>query len=337
MDQKLIVTKFKEKIEDVNNSKRLVEIRNEYFSKKGMISQLMQDIKNIENNQKMEYGQKVNELKNNLQEIYNAKEKEIKIFEYEQLLQSEKIDLTIPGTIEKIGSQHPLKSTLRIAEDIFTALGFYITSGREVETEMYNFEYLNMPKDHPARDMQDTFYVNNDYLLRTHTSGMQIREMIKNQKSIKLISHGKVYRRDEDDATHSHQFMQIEGLWIGEKVSLADLKTTLQVFLTKFFKKDIKLKLRPSYFPFTEPSIEVDVTCVNCNGKGCNICKNTGLIEILGAGMVNKKLFEYCGLDPDRYQGFAFGIGVERITMIKHKIKDIRDFYTNDIKFLNQF
>jgi phenylalanyl-tRNA synthetase alpha chain len=325
------------KIEQTENIQQLADFKNEYLGKKGLIAMLMQEMRNIPNDQKKEYGQKVNELKEEILEAYSIRENTIKEKILMEKLENEKIDLTIPYVKNRQGSAHPLKNTLRQAEDIFTSLGYYIANGQEVEEDKYNFEYLNIPQDHPARDMQDTFYVNNNLLLRTHTSGMQIREMIRNQKPIKLISHGKVYRRDEDDATHSHQFSQIEGLWIGKNVTLADLKTHLQVFLEKFFEKEVEIYLRPSYFPFTEPSIEVDVTCVNCDGKGCSICKHTGLIEILGAGMVNNKLFENCGLDPKEYQGFAFGIGVERITMIKHKISDIRDFYNNDLKLIKQF
>lgn len=337
MDKNTIIKQFESSLNNITNSDQLTALKNEYFSKKGIISQLMQNIRNVPNEEKKNYGAMVNELKNVLEEKYNNALEKITTIELKQKLATEKIDLTISATATSIGGLHPLKQTLRQAEDIFTSLGYYIANGREIEEDKYNFEYLNIPKDHPARDMQDTFYIDQTYLLRTHTSGMQIREMIRQNKEVKLISHGKVYRRDEDDATHSHQFMQIEGLWIGEKVSLADLKTTLQIFLEKYFGKKVEIFLRPSYFPFTEPSIEVDVSCVNCGGKGCNICKQTGLIEILGAGMVNKQLFVNCGLDPEKYQGFAFGIGVERITMIKHKISDIRDFYNNDIKFLKQF
>jgi phenylalanyl-tRNA synthetase alpha chain len=317
--------------------KQLDEFKNEFIGKDGVITKLMKEMRLVPNEEKKNYGKEVNELKSEFLDIYSEKEKEISKLYLEKQLQKEKIDLTIPYIKSQSGSSHPIKNTVRVAEDIFTSLGYYIANGQEIEEDRFNFEYLNIPKDHPARDMQDTFYVNNNLLLRTHTSGMQIREMMKNQKPIKLISHGKVYRRDEDDATHSHQFSQIEGLWIGKNVTLSDLKTHLKIFLGKYFEKEVEIFLRPSYFPFTEPSIEVDVTCVNCDGVGCSICKQTGLIEILGAGMVNSKLFENCGLDPKEYQGFAFGIGVERITMIKHKISDIRDFYNNDLKLIKQF
>ena len=256
----------------------------------------------------------------------------------EKKLKAEAIDVTLPGVQLPIGGIHPLNQTIMDLEDLYIAMGYTIAEGPEIETDEFCFEKLNLPKGHPARDMQDTFYINPELLLRSQTSPVQVRTMLeKKGEPIKIVCPGKVYRRDADDATHSHQFMQFEGLVLGADITLADLKGALLEMAKKMFGEDRQIRLRPSFFPFTEPSVEVDVSCGLCGGKGCSVCKNTGWIEILGAGMVNDNVLRMCGYDPEKIQGFAFGIGIERITMLKYRIDDIRNFYINDVRFLNQF
>ena len=257
----------------------------------------------------------------------------------QQPLANETSDVTLPGRTNYIGVVHPLQAVTNELEALFISMGYTVEEGPEVEWDHYNFELLNLPKGHPARDMQDSFYITEESLLRTHTSPVQARvlEAAKGKGPIKIICPGKVYRRDDDDATHSHQFTQIEGLVIDTDITMADLKGTLLELARKMFGEDREIRLRPSFFPFTEPSVEVDVTCSKCSGCGCNICKGTGWIEILGAGMVHPNVLEMSGFDSKTYQGFAFGIGAERIAMLKYGIEDIRNFYTNDLRFINQF
>ena len=245
----------------------------------------------------------------------------------------------MPAAKIKVGCVHPITRIINEVEDLFISMGYDVLEGPEVESDLYNFEMLNLPKGHPARDTQDSFYITDDTLLRTQTSPVQVRTMLANTEKtpIRIICPGKTYRKDNDDATHSHQFTQIEGLVVDENISMTDLKGTLEIFAKKMFGEKREIRFRPSYFPFTEPSIEVDVTCFNCKGKGCNICKNTGWIEILGAGMVHPNVLNMCGYDSNKYTGFAFGIGPERIAMLKYGISDIRNFYTNDIRFLHEF
>ena len=254
-------------------------------------------------------------------------------------LEQEKIDITLDGYQPKVATMHPLNLVQQEIEDLFIGLGYTVAEGPEVELDFYNFERANIPKDHPARDMQDTFYIDPNTLLRTHTTAMQMRELekAKGQVPIKLICPGKVYRRDDDDATHSHQFMQCEGLVVGENITLADLKGTLEYMASTMFGQGRTVRFRPSYFPFTEPSVEVDVSCPFCDGKGCNVCKGSGWIEILGAGMVHPNVLRMNGFDPEKYSGFAFGVGLERVAMLKYGIDDIRNFYTNDVRFLKTF
>jgi phenylalanyl-tRNA synthetase alpha chain len=255
-------------------------------------------------------------------------------------LASEAIDVTLPGSQVAVGQSHVLTQIMEEIEDLFIGMGYQIIEGPEVEEDSYNFERMNLPKDHPARDMQDTFYITNEILLRTHTSPVQARTMDKHDFSkgpLKMISPGKVYRRDSDDATHSHQFHQMEGLVVAKDITMGDLKGTLEVFAKKLFGSEREIRLRPSYFPFTEPSVEVDVSCFKCNGKGCNVCKQTGWIEILGAGMVHPNVLEMSGIDATVYSGYAFGLGPDRVAMLKYGIDDIRHFYQNDVRFLNQF
>ena len=254
-------------------------------------------------------------------------------------INEERIDITLPSYKLDQGTLHPLSTIVAEIEELFLGMGYQIAEGPEVETDYFNFELMNLPKGHPARDMQDTFYIDENTLMRTHTSPVQAHAMLEAQGKgpIKVICPGKTYRRDDDDATHSHQFMQCEGLVVDKNITMADLKGTLEVFARKFFGEKREVRLRPSYFPFTEPSVEVDISCHNCGGKGCSMCKHTGWIEILGAGMVNPRVLEMCGFDSEVYQGFAFGIGMERVAMLKYGIDNIRDFYNDDIRFLNQF
>jgi phenylalanyl-tRNA synthetase alpha chain len=284
-------------------------------------------------------GALANEVREAIASKIEEKQTALEAAEVERKLASETIDVTLPGRPVKAGTHHPLTSVVEEVEDLFLGMGYEVAEGPEVEQDYYNFEALNLPKGHPARDMQDTFYITEETLLRTHTSTVQARVMNKNEGKgpVKIICPGKVYRRDDDDATHSHQFMQIEGLVVDENIRMSDLKGTLEVFVKKMFGADREIRLRPSFFPFTEPSVEVDVSCAKCGGKGCNVCKQTGWIEILGAGMVHPNVLEMAGYDSTKYRGFAFGIGVERIAMLKHGVDDIRHFYTNDVRFLDQF
>ena len=299
--------------------KTLNDVRVEYLGKQGKITELSKMMKDVPNDQKKEFGMLVNEVRSfvteSLDEIKEKLEKEA----LNKKLESEKIDITLPGTKVPSGSANILERIIEEVEDLLMSMGYDVVDGPEIEEDHYNFELLNIPKNHPARDAQDTFYVEDDkLLLRSQTSPVQARVMLANkgEKPIRMICPGKTYRRDDDDATHSHQFMQIEGLLIDEKVSLSDLKGTFDVIAKKLFGEDCKTRFRPSYYPFTEPSVETDISCFNCHGKGCSICKNTGWITVAGAGMVNPKVLEDCGYDPKKWQGFAFGFGAERLAMI---------------------
>ena len=329
-------------LEAINNASdlnALQEVRNTYLSKKGLIPALMKEMKDLPKEEKPAFGQKVNVCKQEVSEALDKKQQELEVAATALKLEKEKIDITLPGDSIRIGISHPLMLIQKEVEDLFLGMGYKIAEGPEVEQDYYNFELANIPQDHPARDMQDTFYIDPNTLLRTHTTAMQMRELEKahGQTPIKLICPGKVYRRDDDDATHSHQFMQCEGLVVGEHVTLADLKGTLEFLANKMFGEGRQIRFRPSYFPFTEPSVEVDVSCPFCNGKGCNVCKGSGWIEILGAGMVHPHVLEMNGFDPDKCSGFAFGVGLERVAMLKYGINDIRNFYINDARFLKMF
>ena len=338
MELENIVEVADKEIESCDNLEALNETRVKYLGKKGLIQGFMSKMRDLSNEERPKFGALVNKIKATIEEkIKNAQEK-LEQLKINKKLESEAIDVTLPGYKFNTGVIHPLMQTIEEIEDLFIGMGYEIAEGPEVEEDLYNFELLNLPKDHPARDMQDTFYINPNILLRTHTSPVQARTMLaKKGKPIKVICPGKVYRRDDDDATHSHQFMQVEGLVLGKDISLSDLKGTLLEVAKKVFGNEREIRLRPSFFPFTEPSVEVDVSCFKCNGKGCPICKNSGWIEVLGAGMVNNNVLKMNGYNPDEIQGFAFGIGVERFTMLKYGIEDIRNFYMNDTKFLNQF
>ena len=327
--------------DNVDNIKKLNELKVEYLGKKGKITELNSVIKTLPNDEKKFFGMKVNEVK----VLFNSKyEEKRNIFEEEEVnkrLESEKIDVTLPSTKIRRGSKHPMSLTIERIEDLFVSMGYDVVSGPELESDEYCFERLNLPKGHPARDMQDSFYITNDYLLRTQTSSMQARYMVESggNKPIRIIVPGKTYRR-EDDATHAPQFSQIEGLVIDKKennISLADLKGTLEIFVKEMLGDNLKLRFRPSYFPFTEPSYEVDVTCFKCHGKGCNLCSQTGWIEVFAAGMVHPNVLRMNGYDPDVWGGFAFGPGWDRITMFRYGIPDIRLMYQNDVRFLEQF
>lgn len=317
----------------------LQQVRIAYLGKKGSIQALMSFMKTLSKEEKPAFGQQVNACKVAVTEAIDARQAELQKGAVSGKLQSEKIDITLPGDHIELGTTHPLIMIQQELEDLFLGMGYKIAEGPEVESDYYNFELANLPKDHPARDMQDSFYIDPNTLLRTHTTAMQMRELEKaeGQLPIKLICPGKVYRRDDDDATHSHQFMQCEGLVVGEHVTLADLKGTLEFMANRMFGEGRKVRFRPSYFPFTEPSVEVDVSCPFCNGKGCSICKGSGWIEILGAGMVHPHVLEMNGFDSTKCSGFAFGVGLERVAMLKYGITDIRNFYTSDLRFLKTF
>ncbi len=315
----------------------LEDFYNEYLAKKGEIPGLMTHMKEAED--KASFGQTVNATRAEVTAAYEKKKAEIEKAKLEAKLESERIDITLPGATLERGYVNPFFHIINEIEDIFLDMGYEVVEGRDVEEDRYNFELLNVPKDHPSRDMQDTFYFSGDLLLRTQTSASQAHKMeeMDPKRPIRMISPGKVYRRDDDDMTHSHQFGQIEGLVVDRNISIANLKGTLELFAKKMFGQKREIRLRSSYFPFTEPSVEVDVSCFNCGGKGCPMCKGTGYIEILGAGMVNPKVLEMCGYDPKEWSGFAFGIGIERVAMLRYGIDDIRRFYQNDLRFLKVF
>ena len=325
-------------IANAEDAKQLDEAKVKYLGKKGELTAVLRGMGALSAEERPVIGGFVNVVKTELEEQIKQKEEMYEKAELNRKLQEETIDITLPSSKIKTGSKHPLNRIIEEVEDLFVSMGYDVVTGPELETDEYCFERLNLPKGHPARDMQDTFYITPEYLLRTQTSAVQARTMMANEEKapIRVICPGKTYRRD-DDATHSHQFSQVEGLVIDKDISLADLKGTLEVFVKKMLGENLELRFRPSYFPFTEPSIEVDVSCFNCGGKGCNICKNTGWIEILGAGMVHPNVLNMCGYDSDKFTGFAFGIGPERIAMLKYGITDIRNFYTNDMRFLKEF
>lgn len=328
----------KKEFDEAESLEKLNELRIYYLSKKGVVSEAMKEMRNVDAADRPKLGAIANSVKDEIENLYNVNKERLEEALLNEKLANEAIDVTLPGYKFKQGSKHPLIMTVNEIEDLFLGMGYEIVEGPEIEEDKYNFELLNLPKGHPARDMQDTFYINPTTLLRTHTSPVQARTMLeRNGKPIKVICPGKVYRRDDDDATHSHQFMQVEGLVLGENITLSDLKGTLLEIARHMFGSERTIRLRPSYFPFTEPSVEVDVSCHKCGGKGCSICKQTGWIEVLGAGMVNRNVLKMCGYDDERIQGFAFGVGVERFSMLKYGNDDIRNFYINDLRFLNQF
>lgn len=328
-----------EEIKHADNTKTLQEIKVSFLGKKGSIKAVMRGMGNLSKEERPLIGQVANEVSQAITNAIEEKHTTLEAREMEEKLQREAIDVTLPGRPPQMGGSHLLTSIIEEIEDFFIGMGFEVREGPEVETDYYNFEALNLPADHPARDMQDTFYITNELLLRTHTSPVQARTMLAygGDKPLKMICPGMVYRRDNDDATHSHQFTQIEGLLVDKNVRMSDLKGTLKAFSQKMFGEDREIRLRPSFFPFTEPSAEMDISCKVCGGEGCRVCKGTGWIEILGSGMVHPNVLEMAGYDPDVYTGFAFGMGPDRIAMLKYGIDDIRQFYTNDKRFLQQY
>ena len=331
-------TKALDAIAKAENEKQLEEVRVTYLGKKGELTAILRGMGALSPEERPVVGSQVNVVRDTLESKIKEKEEQFKQEELNRKLKEETIDITLPATKVKRGSKHPMNRIIEEVEDLFVSMGYDVVDGPELETDEYCFERLNLPKGHPARDMQDSFYVTTEYLLRTQTSAVQARVMMKNEEKtpIRVICPGKVYRRD-DDATHSHQFGQVEGLVIDKDISLADLKGTLEVFVKKMLGENSVLRFRPSYFPFTEPSYEVDVSCFKCGGKGCNLCKQTGWIEILGSGMVHPNVLKMNGYDPEKYTGFAFGTGLDRLAMFKYGITDIRLLYQNDIRFLKQF
>lgn len=317
----------------------LQQLRVLYLGKKGPIQEVMGMMKELPKEERPAFGQQVNELKSLLSKAIDDRRAVLEISEMNEKLEQDKIDITLDGYQPKVATMHPLHVVQQEIEDLFIGLGYTVAEGPEVELDFYNFERANIPKDHPARDMQDTFYINAEELLRTHSTAIQMRQLEKfsPQLPIKVICPGKVYRRDDDDATHSHQFTQVEGLVVAENITMSDLKGTLEFMARKMFGEKRVIRFRPSYFQFTEPSVEVDVSCHICGGKGCSVCKGTGWIEILGAGMVHPNVLKMAGYDADKCSGFAFGAGIERIAMLKYGIDDIRHFYTNDQRFLKTF
>lgn len=324
---------------EASDSRALNDWRVEVLGKKSSLSQMSKAMGTLAPEDRRALGEMMNRVRQELETAWRRRQAEVEAKEKALRLERERIDVTLPGRQVPVGAVHPISRVIEQIEDIFRSLGFSVVEGPEVETDHYNFELLNIPKDHPARDMQDTFYLTEEWLLRTHTSPMQVRTMerMRGRTPIRVIVPGRVYRRDEDDATHSHQFTQIEGLVVDEGIRMSDLKGTLEAFAKALFGPSQRVRLRPSYFPFTEPSCEVDLVCVSCGGSGCRMCKGTGWIEILGAGMVHPRVLEMSGYDSERYTGFAFGLGAERIAMLRYGISDIRMLYQNDLRFLRQF
>ena len=316
----------------------LNDLRVMYLGKKGKLTEILRGMGSLSPEERPVMGALVNEAKEEVSNEIVKREEELKKIELNKKLEAEDIDITLPSKKTRRGSKHPLNRVIEEVEDLFVSMGYDVVSGPELETDEYCFERLNLPKGHPARDMQDSFYITTEYLLRTQTSAVQARTMMANKEKtpIRVIVPGKTFRR-EDDATHSHQFNQVEGLVVDKNISLADLKGTLEVFMKKMLGQNTELRFRPSYFPFTEPSYEVDVTCFKCGGKGCNLCKQTGWIELLGSGIVHPNVLKMNGYDPDKYSGFAFGVGLDRLAMFKYGITDIRLLYQNDVRFLKQF
>ena len=322
------------RLEDKNSAEAF---RIKYLGTKGLIKSVMAEMRNVPNENKREFGQILNDFKLFAEQKYE--ELKLSIVENGQPATDNSIDLTLPGDSLPLGSRHPISIVRNKIISIFQRLGFAVAEGPEIEDDWHNFTALNLPENHPARDMQDTFYVsqNPDWMLRTHTSNVQVREMEKGDLPIRIICPGRVYRNETISARAHCFFHQVEGLYVAENVSFADLKQTLYFFVQEMFGKDVKIRFRPSYFPFTEPSAEMDISCLICSGTGCNICKHTGWVEILGCGMVHPKVLENCNIDSNKYSGFAFGMGIERITMLKYQIKDLRLFSENDLRFLKQF
>ena len=329
-----IKKEYLELVKDIKNKKELYDLRVKFLGKKGALTEIMKGARDLSPEERPTFGKLVNEVKTFINESLEERKAELAKKALELKLASENIDVTLPSRKVDLGGMNPLNKVIEEVEEIFISMGYSVAEGPEVETDKFNFEMLNLPKDHPARDMQDTFYITNELLMRTQTSPVQAREMLKSngQGPVKILCPGKVFRRDSDDATHSHQFAQIEGLVVDKNITFSDLKGTLEHFIKSVFGENKEIRLRPSFFPFTEPSVEVDVSWGNEDDEN-----NIKWLEILGAGMVHPNVLEMAGFDPEEYSGFAFGMGVERIAMLKYGVSDIRSFYTNDIRFLQQF
>ena len=335
MSNEEILNSLEEEVKQAKTNNELNEIRIKYLSKKGTISLLTSKIATLPVEERKEFGSKLNELKNKATLIIEEKKNKIDTEELNKKLENESIDITLPSTKIPVGAPNILEKIVEEIEDVLMSMGYDVVDGPEIEEDKFNFELLNIPKGHPARDAQDTFYIKDEeILLRSQTSPVQARTMLegKGVTPIRMICPGKTFRRDDDDATHSHQFMQIEGLLVDKNVSLSDLKGTIDFIVKKIFGNDCKTRFRPSYYQFTEPSVETDISCFNCHGKGCNICKNTGWITVAGAGIVHPNVLKNCGYDPNEWTGFAFGFGAERLAMLKYGINDIRVFYTTNLK-----
>lgn len=329
-----------EEIKQAENSNHINDVRVKLLGKKGSITEVLRGMRDLSAEERPKVGSFANKIRDELTEAITKKHEELEEKKLAKRLASETLDVTLPAKEVKLGTPHVLVQVIDEIEKLFLGMGFQVVDGPEVEEDHYNFEMLNLPADHPARDMQDTFYITKQLLMRTQTSPVQARTMEVHdfaQGPLKMISPGKVYRRDTDDATHSHQFHQIEGLVIDKNITMGDLKGTLELIAKKVFGAEREIRLRPSYFPFTEPSVEVDVSCFKCGGAGCYVCKNSGWIEVLGAGMVHPNVLKMAGIDPEVYGGFAFGLGPDRFAMLKYGVDDIREFYLNDVRFLEQF
>lgn len=344
MDLKDRLTKLKVKalseIDTVEDLKKINEIRVNLLGKKGPITEVLRGMKDLSKEERPVVGSLANKVRDELTAAITQRREKLEISKIARKLEKEKIDVTLPGVPVKAGQPHIIMQVIDQLEKLFLGMGYQVVDGPEIEEDHYNFEMMNLPKDHPARDMQDTFYITEQILMRTQTSPVQARTMEKHDFAkgpLKMISPGKVYRRDTDDATHSHQFHQVEGLVIDRHITMGDLKGTLQSIARTIFGDEREIRLRPSYFPFTEPSVEVDVSCFKCGGKGCTVCKQTGWIEVLGAGMVHPNVLTMAGIDAEVYGGFAFGLGPDRFAMLKYGVDDIREFYLNDVRFLSQF
>ena len=327
----------KEALASFDSAEQLEKARIQYLGKKGELTAILKQMGKLSAEERPVIGQLANEIRKDIEDTIANKSAEIKKAAQEKRLAEETLDVTMPGTLPQIGYKHPLSIVLDEIKDIFMGMGFDIAEGPEVEYDYYNFEALNIPKDHPARDTQDTFYINDNIVLRTQTSPVQIRVMEKTQPPIRIIAPGRVFRSDAVDATHSPLFHQIEGLVVDKGITMADLKGTLETFAKRLYGEDTKIRLRPHHFPFTEPSCEIDVSCFKCGGKGCSFCKGEGWVEILGGGMVHPKVLKNGGVDPDVYSGFAFGVGLERLVLFRFNIDDMRLLYENDMRFLSQF
>ena len=342
MDEKITLIKknLEEDLQNIDSISKLNDTKVKYLGKKGLITELTSNMKELSIEDKKAIGKIANELKKEVSLKLTALEEKLEQEVINKKLASEKIDISLPATKIKVGAPNILEKVIEELEELLMSMGYDVVEGPEVEQDLYNFELLNLPKGHPARDAQDTFYIEADkLLLRSQTSPVQIRTMLNNKEKtpIRIICPGKTYRRDDDDATHSHQFMQMEGLLVDKDISLADLKGTFDVIAKRMFGENSKTRFRPSFYPFTEPSVEMDISCFNCGGSGCHICKNTGWITIGGAGVVHYHVLDNCGYDSNKYSGFAFGFGVERISMLKYGITDIRTFYTNDLRINSTF